>query len=62
MGGTNGKKGWFPSRNLPFWESFVDTNEGLLGNGKGIYKAIWLFDKGGMNGWGAKWEKNSFPI
>ena len=45
-----------------FSRIFFDTEEGSLGNGKGIYKGICFFDKGGMDGWGATWKKKSLLI
>ena len=61
VGGTHGKKGRIPLRNLCFRKSSVDTNEGSLGNGKkGFIRGYDFCDKGGMDGWGAKWKNKIF--
>jgi hypothetical protein len=57
MGGTDGTKMSILDNKNVSSSIFFDTNEGSLGNAKRNYKGIWFFDKGGMGGLGATWNK-----
>jgi len=60
FGGQMEQTNRFRLRNLCFRESFLTHMRVPQEMQKWIYKGIWFFDKGGMDGWGAKWENVVF--